>query len=76
MSNSTKSNTVDQPERASVIASRKSCSADGVGLSHYILMDKETAPQKKEASVIASRKSCAADGVGLSHYILMDKEAE
>lgn len=25
---------------ASVIASRQSCDAEGVGLSHYILMDK------------------------------------
>lgn len=28
-------------DEAIVIASRKSCSADGVGLSHYILMDKK-----------------------------------
>jgi modified peptide precursor CbpA len=31
-----------KPAEASIIASRKSCSADGVGLSHYILMDKGT----------------------------------
>ncbi len=58
---------------AAVIATRKSCSADGIGLSHYILMDKHNAAP--EAAVIASRKSCSADGVGLSHYILMDKES-
>lgn len=28
-------------EDVTVIASRKSCLADGVGLSHYILMDKK-----------------------------------
>lgn len=58
---------------AAVIANRKSCSADGIGLSHYILMDKHNAAP--EAAVIASRKSCSADGIGLSHYILMDKES-
>ncbi|WP_275099230.1 modified peptide precursor CbpA [Sedimenticola hydrogenitrophicus] len=68
-----------QPE-ASVIALRKSCRADGVGLSHYILMDKQALtesgphPHAATASVMASRKSCRADGVGLSHYILMDKK--
>lgn len=62
--------TQQEPQEVTLIASRKSCSADGVGLSHYILMDKKP----KEASIIASRKSCSADGVGLSHYIMMDKE--
>ncbi len=61
-------------QQASVIALRKSCSADGVGLSHYILMDKEGKKDTAAADVFASRKSCNADGVGLSHYILMDKE--
>ncbi|HEC15649.1 MAG TPA: modified peptide precursor CbpA [Sedimenticola sp.] len=59
-----------QDDAASVIAYRKRCDADGVGLSHYILMDKAPAG----AAVIARRKRCSADGVGLSHYILMDKE--
>ncbi len=63
-------NAVD-PRNATLIASRKQCRADGVGLSHYILEDK----QVEKASVIASRKSCSADGVGLSHYILTDKDA-
>ncbi len=58
---------------ATVIAQRKSCSADGIGLSHYILMDKHNA--SPAPAVIASRKSCSADGVGLSHYILMDRES-
>lgn len=61
------------PNDAAVIAQRKSCSADGIGLSHYILMDKHNASQAP--SVVASRKSCSADGVGLSHYILMDRES-
>ncbi|MEO5375497.1 MAG: modified peptide precursor CbpA [Alphaproteobacteria bacterium] len=29
-----------QPKAADIIASRRSCNADGTGLSHYILMDK------------------------------------
>ena len=28
---------------APVIASRKSCNPDGIGLSHYVLMDKKAA---------------------------------
>lgn len=68
-------NSKPQPE-ASVIALRKSCRADGVGLSHYILMDKQALPTTpaRETDVIATRRSCRADGVGLSHYILMDKQ--
>lgn len=64
--------TQEKMNDVTLMASRKSCSADGVGLSHYILMDK----QPTEASIIASRKSCSADGVGLSHYILMDKDGQ
>jgi len=30
-----------KPAKKSVIASRKSCSAKGTGLSHYILMDEK-----------------------------------
>ena len=29
-------------KKPKIIADRKSCSADGVGLSHYILMDKKS----------------------------------
>lgn len=29
-------------KKPKAIASRKSCAADGVGLSHYILMDKKS----------------------------------
>lgn len=29
------------PSRPSVIAVRKSCDADGTGLSHYVLMDRQ-----------------------------------
>lgn len=32
-----------RPEQPSVIALRKRCEADGVGLSHYILMDRKPA---------------------------------
>lgn len=28
------------PDKPAIIASRKRCAADGVGLSHYILMDR------------------------------------
>ncbi|MCX5678965.1 MAG: modified peptide precursor CbpA [Candidatus Omnitrophica bacterium] len=28
--------------RNDIIASRKTCTADGTGLSHYVLMDKKT----------------------------------
>ena len=28
---------------APIIASRKSCNPDGIGLSHYVLMDKKVA---------------------------------
>ena len=66
-------NKLEKTEGASVIASRQSCDAEGVGLSHYILMDKGTSSEAQSASVIASRQSCDAEGVGLSHYILMDK---
>jgi modified peptide precursor CbpA len=31
-----------KPAKKSVIASRKSCSATGTGLSHYILTDRKT----------------------------------
>ncbi len=30
-----------ETKKKSVIASRKSCSPDGTGLSHYVLMDKK-----------------------------------
>ncbi len=37
----------DQPTQAAapapVIASRKSCNPDGIGLSHYVLMDRKAA---------------------------------
>jgi modified peptide precursor CbpA len=29
------------PSRPAVIASRKSCDAEGTGLSHYVLMDRQ-----------------------------------
>ena len=31
------------PQQPAVIALRKRCDADGVGLSHYILVDRKTA---------------------------------
>lgn len=31
------------PAPAPVIASRKSCNPDGIGLSHYVLMDRKAA---------------------------------
>ncbi|EKE04578.1 MAG: hypothetical protein ACD_20C00047G0008 [uncultured bacterium] len=31
----------NQKKQAKIIAVRKSCSAEGTGLSHYILMDKK-----------------------------------
>jgi modified peptide precursor CbpA len=31
------------PQQAAVIALRKRCDADGVGLSHYILVDRKVA---------------------------------
>ena len=31
------------PAAAPTIASRKSCNPDGIGLSHYVLMDKKVA---------------------------------
>jgi modified peptide precursor CbpA len=74
MSNKTVTGQAPHTHDALVFATRKSCHADGVGLSHYILMDKST-PVQTPAAVVASRKSCSADGVGLSHYILMDKAA-
>ena len=30
-----------EPERPDVIALRKTCDAEGTGLSHYVLMDKQ-----------------------------------
>ncbi|MTJ82876.1 MAG: modified peptide precursor CbpA [Telmatospirillum sp.] len=43
MSNSTTVKTEAQPEtrRPDVIAIRKTCDAEGTGLSHYVLMDKQ-----------------------------------
>ncbi len=32
-------------DKKDIIAERKSCSADGVGLSHYILVDREAKQQ-------------------------------
>ncbi len=32
-----------KPQQPAVIALRKRCDADGVGLSHYILVDRKTA---------------------------------
>lgn len=32
----------EKNEKKDVIATRKACEANGVGLSHYILMDKKT----------------------------------
>jgi modified peptide precursor CbpA len=32
-----------RPEQPSVIATRRRCDAEGVGLSHYILMDRKIA---------------------------------
>jgi modified peptide precursor CbpA len=30
------------PEKKPIIASRRSCAATGIGLSHYILLDRKT----------------------------------
>ena len=32
----------NKPKKKDVIAYRKSCKAEGTGLSHYILMDRKT----------------------------------
>jgi len=37
----TRSDLSSTPRRPTVIASRKSCAAEGTGLSHYVLMDKQ-----------------------------------
>ncbi len=43
MENSKKSNKGETKiNKSDIIASRKTCSADGTGLSHYVLMDKKT----------------------------------
>lgn len=34
-------NKTENKERPAVIASRKTCDAEGTGLSHYVLMDKQ-----------------------------------
>ncbi len=39
--------TTEQTDK-DIIATRKSCDADGTGLSHFILMDKEAAAGKEE----------------------------
>jgi modified peptide precursor CbpA len=36
-----KSNDQQVPARPDVIAIRKTCDAEGTGLSHYVLMDKQ-----------------------------------
>lgn len=41
-----KNDSVDAKE--DVIAYRKSCDAEGTGLSHYILMDRKPADEKSE----------------------------
>ncbi|HEX5802280.1 MAG TPA: modified peptide precursor CbpA [Azospira sp.] len=33
----------EAPSAAPTIATRKSCNPDGIGLSHYVLMDKKAA---------------------------------
>ena len=33
----------EQQQPAPIIATRKSCNPDGIGLSHYVLMDKKAA---------------------------------
>lgn len=41
MSDKTQSTTASKPQQeAEIIAHRKTCDADGTGLSHYVLMDK------------------------------------
>jgi len=40
-SNTVSTATGERPEQPAVIAVRKRCDADGVGLSHYILMDRK-----------------------------------
>ncbi len=63
-----------QDSNASVIAYRKRCDADGVGLSHYILMDKRSA-YASEPSVLARRKPCSSDDVGPSQLIDNEQKA-
>ncbi len=36
-------------DKPAIIASRHHCEADGVGLSHYILMDRPASPQESAA---------------------------
>lgn len=38
-----KTNSPTTPAAAPIIARRKSCNPDGVGLSHYVLMDRKKA---------------------------------
>lgn len=41
--NPTQSQATRQPrEKPAIIASRRHCKADGIGLSHYVLMDRKT----------------------------------
>jgi modified peptide precursor CbpA len=39
----TQANTAKPETAAPTIATRKSCNPDGIGLSHYVLMDKKAA---------------------------------
>ena len=39
----TPANAASQQAAAPTIASRKSCNPDGIGLSHYVLMDRKAA---------------------------------
>ena len=38
-------------EKPAIIATRQHCEAEGVGLSHYILMDRKAAPATPDAAV-------------------------
>ncbi len=41
MKKNTPEKPVDRPATADIIAIRKTCDAEGTGLSHYVLMDKQ-----------------------------------
>lgn len=47
----------DQP---AIIATRQHCEADGVGLSHYILMDRAANPAETSAAIPAAAPAATA----------------
>lgn len=54
--NTTTSTPSDKP---AIIATRQHCEADGVGLSHYILMDRVASPAASSAELPAEAAAAA-----------------